>query len=45
MKMDVWLGIEDNKSKHLQVWTRKEDGRWKIWRVVDKGNNYEQKVY
>ncbi|WBT57187.1 YbjP/YqhG family protein [Kosakonia oryzendophytica] len=45
MKLDVSLGIENNKAKHLQVWTRKEEGKWKIWRVVDAGNHYEQKLY
>ncbi|WP_430889993.1 DUF3828 domain-containing protein [Kosakonia oryzendophytica] len=45
MKLDVWLGIQDNKLKHLQVWTRKEDGEWKISRVIDAGNHIEQKLY
>ena len=44
-RVDVWLGIQDNKYKHLQAWTRKEDGEWKIWRVVDAGNHIEQKLY
>lgn len=44
-RVDVWLGIQDNKYKHLQVWTRKEEGEWKIWRVVDAGNHIEQKLY
>lgn len=44
-KVDVWLGIQDNKSLHLRVWTLKEDGQWKIWRVVDVGDNVEQKLY
>lgn len=45
MLLDVWLGIEDNKHAHLQVWTRKEAGEWKIWRVVDAGEHFEQKLY
>ena len=43
--VDVWLGVEENKSQHLQVWTRKETGVWKIWRVVNITDNYEQKLY
>jgi len=45
MLLDVWLGIENNKHSHLQVWTRKEAGEWKIWRVVDAGEHFEQKLY
>ncbi|MGR4048927.1 DUF3828 domain-containing protein [Kosakonia cowanii] len=45
MRLDVWLGIEDNKHSHLQVWTRKEAGEWKIWRVTDVGEHFEQKLY
>jgi hypothetical protein len=45
LKFDVWLGIQDNKYAHLQVWTREEEGQWKIWQVVDIGNNIEQKLY
>lgn len=45
MMLDVWLGIEDNKLAHLQVWTRKEAGAWKIWRVIDAGEHIEQKLY
>ena len=45
MKLDVWLGIQDNQYSHLQVWTCKEDGQWKIWRVIDAGENVEQKLY
>ncbi|WP_353614096.1 DUF3828 domain-containing protein [Mangrovibacter phragmitis] len=44
-RVDVWIGIQDNKSLHLQVWTHNEDGRWKIWRVIDAGNHQEQKLY
>ncbi|NUL36090.1 DUF3828 domain-containing protein [Kosakonia sacchari] len=43
--VDVWLGVEENKSHHLQVWTRNEAGAWKIWRVVDITDNFEQKLY
>ncbi|SEK71948.1 Protein of unknown function [Kosakonia sacchari] len=45
LKLDVWLGIEDNKLAHLQVWTCKEDGQWKIFRVIDAGEHIEQKLY
>lgn len=43
--VDVWLGVEENKSQHLQVWTHNEAGAWKIWRVVNIGDNFEQKLY
>ncbi|MEO3739276.1 DUF3828 domain-containing protein [Kosakonia sp. WA-90] len=45
MKLDVWLGQQNSEHAHLQVWTRKENGNWKIWRVVDAGDNIEQKLY
>ncbi len=44
MKLDVWLGLKGNENAHLQVWTRNENGGWKIFRVIDAGDNYEQKL-
>lgn len=44
MKLDVWLGDQKAESAHLQVWTRLEKGSWKIYRVIDVGDNIEQKL-
>ncbi|EAB6844965.1 putative periplasmic protein [Salmonella enterica subsp. salamae] len=43
-KVDVQLGTESTPI-HLDVYTRWEEGRWKIYRVRDAGNGYEQPIY
>lgn len=43
-KVDVQLGTESTPI-HLEVYTRWEEGRWKIYRVRDAGNGYEQPIY
>ncbi|HPV48518.1 MAG TPA: DUF3828 domain-containing protein [Smithellaceae bacterium] len=44
-KADVWLGVEDNKELHLQVFLVKESGVWKIYRVRSITDNYEQRIF
>ncbi|ENF8881557.1 YbjP/YqhG family protein [Escherichia coli] len=43
-KVDVQLGTE-SAPVWLEVYTRREDGRWKIYRVRDLGNQFEQPIY
>lgn len=43
--LDVWLGIQDGKKLKLRDYLRKEDGTWKIYRVVDISNGYEQNIF
>lgn len=43
-KVDVQLGTE-SQPVQLEVYTRWEDGRWKIYRVRDVGNNFEHPIY
>lgn len=43
-KVDVQLGTESTPIR-LEVYTRWEEGRWKIYRVRDAGNGYEQPIY
>lgn len=41
-KVDVLLGTESTPI-HLEVYTRWEEGRWKIYRVRDADRGYEQR--
>ncbi|MDA8480731.1 YbjP/YqhG family protein [Citrobacter sp. Awk 4] len=43
-KLNVQLGTE-LEPIYLEVYTRREDGNWKIYRVRDVGNHYEHPVY
>ncbi|KMV34598.1 YbjP/YqhG family protein [Franconibacter sp. IITDAS19] len=43
--MDVWLGIENNQRMQLRVYLRLEDNVWKIYRVRDITDNYEQPIF
>ena len=43
--LDVWLGIEDGKKRKLRDYLRQEDGNWKIYRVVDVSNGFEQNIF
>lgn len=43
-KVDVLLGTESTPI-HLEVYTRWEEGRWKIYRVRDADRGYEQPIY
>lgn len=42
--MDVLLATESTPI-HLEVYTRWEEGRWKIYRVRDADKGYEQPIY
>lgn len=43
-KVDVLLATESTPI-HLEVYTRWEEGRWKIYRVRDADKGYEQPIY
>ena len=43
-KVDVQLGTE-SAPVWLEVYTRREDGRWKIYRVQDAGGHFEYPIY
>lgn len=43
--VDVYLGIEDGKHQHLEAFLEQEAGVWKITRVRNITNNYEQKIF
>ena len=43
--VNVWLGCENNKNYQIGVYLIKEDGRWKIYRVKDITDNYEQYIF
>ena len=45
-KVEVQLGGPAGEaSMQLEVYTRWEEGRWKIYRVRDLGNQFEQPIY
>ena len=45
-KMEVQLGGPTGEvPMQLEVYTRWEDGHWKIYRVRDLGNQFEQPIY
>lgn len=45
-KVDVQLGGPPGETQvQLEVYTRREDGRWKIYRVRDVGNHFEHPIY
>lgn len=41
----VWIGVEDGKKLELEVFVRREDGEWKIYRVRDVTDNYEHPLF
>ncbi len=43
-KVDVLLATESTPI-HTEVYTRWEEGRWKIYRVRDADKGYEQPIY
>lgn len=43
--VDVWIGIDAGKHRHLETYLRWEDGAWKIYRVRDVSNNYESPIF
>ena len=43
--VEVFLGIEDGKKLHLEVFMKNEDSHWKIYRVRDVTNNYESPIF
>ncbi|MBT0394301.1 DUF3828 domain-containing protein [Morganella morganii subsp. morganii] len=43
--VDVYLGIEDGKHLHLEACLEQDSGVWKIARIRDVTNNYEQKIF
>lgn len=43
--VEVWLGDPANNLMHLMVYTRKEEGRWKIYRVRDVTHAFEHAIY
>ena len=43
-KLNLQLGTESAPIR-LEVYTRWEEGRWKIYRVRDAGRHYEQPIY
>ena len=45
-KVEVQLGGPAGEAPmQLEVYTRWEEGRWKIYRVRDLGNQFEQPIY
>lgn len=44
-KVDVWLGDSDTRLIHLMVYTRRENGQWKIYRVRDLTHQFEHPIY
>lgn len=45
-KIEVLIGgPPGTQPEHLIVYTRKEEGRWKIYRVRDAAHQYEQPIY
>lgn len=44
-QVDVWIGGPGDPEQHLKVFTRRENGTWKIYRVRDEGHHYEQAIY
>lgn len=43
--VDVWLGIEDAKHINIEVYLRREDKKWKIYRVRNVSGNTEQYIF
>ena len=41
----VSLGLENNSQMLLEVFLRQEASRWKIYRVLDKTDSYEQPIF
>lgn len=44
-RVPVWIGIEDGKKLHLELFLRREDQAWKIYRVRDVTHHYEQAIF
>ncbi|WP_312047223.1 DUF3828 domain-containing protein [Erwinia sp.] len=43
--VQVYLGIEDGKKLHLEVFMKPENNYWKIYRVRDVTNKYESRIF
>lgn len=43
--LPTWVGIQDGKKLELEVFVRREDGAWKIYRVRDVTNNFEHPIF
>lgn len=43
--LDVRLGREAGNTQHLRVYLRHEQGRWKLYRVRNLSDGYEQPIF
>lgn len=43
--IDVWLGMQDGKKYQLRDYLRLEDQTWKIYRVVNVSDGFEQNIF
>lgn len=43
--LPVRIGIENGGFLNLEVYMRREDGKWKIYRVRDVTDNYEHPIF
>lgn len=43
--IDVWLGMQDGKKYQLRDYLRLEDQKWKIYRVVNVSDGFEQNIF
>lgn len=43
--VDVWLGCEKNQTYQIGVYMRKEDSKWKIYRVKNITDGYEHYIF
>lgn len=43
--VDVYLGVGSAQVLHLNVYLRREDNQWKIYRVRDASNHFEQPIF
>ncbi|WP_274621593.1 DUF3828 domain-containing protein [Enterobacter chengduensis] len=43
--LPVRIGIEDGGFLNLEVYMRREDGKWKIYRVSDVTDRYEHPIF
>lgn len=43
--VDVWLGCENKQTYQIGVYMRKEDGKWKIYRIKNITDGYEHYIF
>lgn len=43
--VDVWLGIDQGRTRHLEAYLKRENMTWKIYRVRDVSNNNEAPIF